>query len=99
MPTKFGKNSFLYNADTSDSMFLGLNKLPKIPATLDDEPYTIGHGYEGRPDLLADILYQDSKLWWVFALRNPDLIKDPIRDFKTGVMIMVPPLAAVDIYK
>jgi len=38
-------------------------------------------------------------LWWVFALRNPDVIKDPIRDFKTGVVIIVPPLSAVDIYK
>ena len=40
--------------------------------------------------LLAEKLYESTELWWVFASRNPDLIVDPIRDFKTGVTIHLP---------
>ena len=42
------------------------------------------------PDLLAFDLYGDSSLWWVFAIRNPNAIQDPIYDFQPGVIIYVP---------
>ena len=46
--------------------------------------------YDEKPDLLAYDLYGNSKLWWVFALFNQDKLKDPIIDFKEGVIILVP---------
>lgn len=46
--------------------------------------------YEYRPDLLAFDLYADSRLWWVFSSRNPNRLKDPLFDFKTGVGIYLP---------
>ena len=46
--------------------------------------------YEYRPDLLAYDLYGDSRLWWVFASRNPNRLKDPYFDFVTGVGIYLP---------
>jgi hypothetical protein len=46
--------------------------------------------YEYRPDLLAYDLYADSRLWWVFASRNPNRLKDPMFDFVTGVGIYLP---------
>lgn len=46
--------------------------------------------YEYRPDLLAFDLYADSRLWWVFASRNPNRLKDPYFDFVTGVGIYLP---------
>jgi len=98
MARKFRKDSFLQNAEVLDDLFLGMNKLPGLTKTIDDEPYTIGHGYEERPDLLAEKLYGNSRLWWVFALRNPDIIKDPIGDFKPGVTIMLPSKQAVSMY-
>ena len=48
-----------------------------------------------RPDLLANRLYETSELWWVFAIRNPDILTDPIRDFKTGVTIALPSAESV----
>jgi hypothetical protein len=99
MSERHRKDSFLRAAEASDNgLFLGMNKLPTVSRTVDDEPYTIGHGYAERPDLLADVLFGNSRLWWVFALRNPDILKDPIRDFKAGVKIMVPSKQAVNIY-
>ena len=58
--------------------------------SVNDEVYTIEEDYNERPDLLAQKLYDSTQLWWVFASRNPDLIIDPIRDFKTGVTINLP---------
>jgi hypothetical protein len=46
--------------------------------------------YEYRPDLLAFDLYTDSRLWWVFASRNPNRLKDPLFDFVTGTGIYLP---------
>ena len=60
-----------------------------IPQMDTDAPFVITQLYNTKPDLLAYDLYGDSRLWWVFAIRNPDLIKDPIYDFVTGLQIMV----------
>ena len=46
--------------------------------------------YNLRPDLLANDLYNDSRLWWVFAQRNPNKLKDPLFDFVQGVNIYIP---------
>ena len=49
-----------------------------------------------RPDLLAYDLYGNVEVWWVFALRNLEKIKDPLADFKTGLSIKVPDKATVE---
>ena len=41
-------------------------------------------------DLLAIDLYSDSRLWWVFAQRNPNSLPDPFFDFVVGVGIYLP---------
>lgn len=57
-----------------------------------DVLYTIQSVYEYRPDLLSYDLYADPRLWWVFAQRNPNTLKDPYFDFVTGKQIYVPKL-------
>lgn len=98
MASPYRKDSFLRNAEIMEKNFLGMNPLPKMSPNVNDSPYTIGHGYHERPDLLAFQLYGNSRLWWVFPLRNPDLIQDPIRDFVAGLTIIVPPRNVVDTY-
>jgi hypothetical protein len=61
-----------------------------ITAQEDDVVYTIDRTYAFRPDLLAYDLYGTSRLWWVFAQRNPDAIEDPVYDFEPGVSIRLP---------
>jgi hypothetical protein len=39
---------------------------------------------------LAFDLYDDVNLWWVFAVRNKDIIKDPIFDMYAGQKIRIP---------
>lgn len=55
-----------------------------------DTLMTIDSQYNRRPDLLSYTYYQTPQLWWVFALRNPNVIKDPVWDFTTGKAIYVP---------
>tara|TARA_B100000902_G_scaffold36868_2_gene44070 strand:+ start:5485 stop:5790 length:306 start_codon:yes stop_codon:yes gene_type:complete len=52
--------------------------------------FTLTSKYEHRPDLLAQDLYSNSKLWWVFTLYNRNKILDPIYDFVPGLTIRVP---------
>ena len=61
-----------------------------VPAEADDAQYTIEPQYTHRPDLLAYDYYGSTKLWWVFAQRNMNIIKDPIFDMIPGTTIFLP---------
>ena len=89
MATEYSKTSPYYktniNADFMDVW--NPRTLPRLP---DDVAFRINATYRYRPDLLAHDLYGDASYWWVFAVRNPDVIKDPIFDFVPGVRIYLP---------
>ena len=73
-----------------NTLYLELLNLRVIPTSDDDFKYVIENQYKHRPDLLAFDLYQDAKLWWVFAQRNKSVLKDPIYDFSPGTTIYCP---------
>lgn len=75
-----------------NSKFLDVMVNRPIPMNPSDVYYVIPVVYEYRPDMLAYDLYNDPKLWWVFAQRNPNRLKDPLFDFRAGVGIYVPKL-------
>lgn len=60
-----------------------------------DTYWEITATYNLRPDLLAYDLYSNSKLWWVFAQRNPNTLKDPLFDFTAGTQIYLPELTTL----
>jgi hypothetical protein len=70
--------------------YLDYFRIRPVSAELDDPIYVIESQYTYRPDLLAHDIYGNSKLWWVFAQRNMDVIVDPIYDFVAGVSIRLP---------
>jgi hypothetical protein len=76
--TKFGNN------------YLDILQFRSFPAYPDDVQYKIDRVYQYRPDLLAFDLYGDAGLWWVFAVRNPNTLKNPLGDFIPGVTISIP---------
>lgn len=55
-----------------------------------DQYYTVQAKYDKRPDLLSFDTYGTAAYWWVFAVRNPDTIKDPIYDLRPGISIYIP---------
>jgi hypothetical protein len=85
----YSKTSPYYNTGTFGN-FLDILTYREIPAKSSDTYYQIDSVYSRRPDLLASDLYGDSNLWWVFAVRNPNTIKDPIFDFVAGARIYIP---------
>ena len=84
MSSPYSKTSFQPNGA------LDVLTIRPVPAYTDDPLYTIEPQYTHRPDLLAYDLYGNSKLWWVFAQRNMDTIKDPVFDMVAGVQIFIP---------
>jgi hypothetical protein len=90
----YSKTSF-YNGTGKWGPFLDIWSGKTINADITDAVYQIDRVYNMRPDLLAHDMYQDTNLWWVFAVRNPDVLVDPLIDFKTGAIIYVPTKATV----
>jgi hypothetical protein len=66
-----------------------------INPDVSDAIYQIDPPYNLRPDLLAYDMYGDSNLWWVFAVRNPDTLIDPLYNFVAPTIIYVPTKAVV----
>jgi len=79
-----------YMTDVVNKKFLDVMTNRTVPALSSDVFWAITPVYEFRPDLLAYDLYADSRLWWVFAQRNPNRLKDPYFDFVAGVEIYLP---------
>jgi len=65
------------------------NSVQIIPSQ-NDTYYQVTANYQHRPDLLSFDLYGTTGYWWVFAMRNPDIIKDPIYDLIAGINIYLP---------
>lgn len=64
--------------------------LRSIPPHSSDVPILLPQKYENKPTLLSNDVYGTPAYWWVFMVRNLDVIRDPIWDMKTGIQIMVP---------
>lgn len=75
--------------------YLNVLNFIDIPAEADDIQFTITTLYMHRPDLLAYDIYNNSQLWWVFAVRNKDVIRDSIYDFVPGQVIFLPKLTNI----
>jgi len=61
-----------------------------VPSSDYDTIFTIPAAYNQRPDLLSQQQYGTPALWWVFSIRNPDSLIDPINDFIAGLQIYIP---------
>jgi hypothetical protein len=67
--------------------------IPKLP---DDLQFKINLTYQYRPDLLANDLYENSNLWWVFYQRNPNTLTAPPFDFKAETIIYLPKITTLN---
>lgn len=79
-----------YYMTQMDTGYLSVLVNRKISKLDTDKLYKIDRFYHLRPDLLASDLYTDPSLWWVFAARNVDVLKNPLFDFTTGTNIYLP---------
>jgi hypothetical protein len=84
-----------YYTTNSNQGYLDVMNWRQIPKESDDILFTVTSSYENRPDLLAYDLYSDVGFWWVFAARNPSIIKDPVFDLVAGTKIYLPKLSSM----
>lgn len=91
---QYSKSSPYYTTSLTNG-YLDILNFRDLPIERDDVLFEITNTYENRPDLLAYDLYQDVNLWWVFAVRNKNIIKDPIFDMTAGKKIYLPKLATI----
>jgi len=84
------KETSQYNLTPIKNWYLDL----WIPRTVTKNPFDkiliIPPQFDQRPDLLSQQEYGTPRLWWVFCMRNPDLMADPINDFVAGLEIYIP---------
>jgi len=90
----YSKTSPYYTTPVTNG-YLDVMAFRDLPNERDDILFELTNTYENRPDLLAYDLYKDSRLWWVFAVRNKRIIKDPVYDLKAGVKIYLPKMSTI----
>lgn len=91
----YSPSSPYYNTTVYNNEFLDIMVNRPIPMNPADIYWEITQTYSMRPDLLAFDMYGDAKLWWVFAQRNPNRLKDPVFDFVAGTGIYIPQLTTL----
>ncbi len=85
-----------YYGTPQTSWYLGPIALRDIPPHTSDRYVQLDSKYEYRPDSLSSDVYGTPKYWWVFMIRNMDLIRDPIWDQKAGMRIYLPTLERLE---
>lgn len=96
MTVKNYKNTSPYSKTPQTSWYLGILARRDLYRDGTDKLWTIQSKHHQRPDLLSYELYGTPEYWWVFMELNPNLIKDPVYDFKAGMMIYVPTKEKLD---
>lgn len=86
----YKKSSPYYSTKVRKNQYLDILTIRPIPAADDDPLYEVEPVYANRPDLLSTAVYGTPKLWWVFAQRNMDVLKDPVFDLVPGLKIYIP---------
>ena len=87
---KNSKETSQYLSTPETGWYLDLWVPRLVPANEFDRIIEIPPKFEQRPDLLSQQEYGTPKLWWVFSMRNPDSLIDPIEDFVAGLEIYIP---------
>ena len=84
------KDTSQYFYTVTKDWYLDLWQPRLVPSSDFDKIITIPPEFDKRPDMLSQYEYGTPRLWWVFTVRNPDVLIDPIEDFTAGTEIYIP---------
>lgn len=87
---QYRQDSNYRNTKVVDNKYLDVYTMDIDTANIATKTITVDPKYDERPDVLANDLYSNPKLWWVFAIFNQDTLEDPILDLKSGMELIVP---------
>lgn len=74
--------------ETNGTKFLEWWNRKTFPVDPSDNIYKLERIYEGRPDRLASVIYDDSSLWWLILQYNN--ILDINEEFVAGTELTLP---------
>lgn len=89
------KKTSQYKDSVQTQNFLKYYVHRRIPPANDDYEYTVPSEHHQRPDNAADDIFGNSRLWWVFMVKNMDKLIDPVEDFKEGLVLTVPTIVTL----
>lgn len=92
MSVTYDRKSYLRDTSFSD-FYLDTASLPSV-SNVEGQYVVVPPECNYRIDLFAYQQYGSSRLWWLIALANIDIIKDPIWDFTSGLTVLVPDQSA-----
>ena len=95
MPTT-SKYTSKYRYTPVTDFYLDTWRPVEIPPSDDDVLFELTPKYDERPDLISYDQYGTPRLWWVFILRNMNVLTDPVGDFKAGTAIYIPTRETID---
>lgn len=87
--TNFDNESFYKNTD-KNGFYMGYYEPSNIRFHSTDYYIVIPTEYDLKPGGLAQKLYGNPQLMWIFSVYNRDTITDPLFDFRAGQIIRVP---------
>lgn len=92
MVVTYTKGSPYFNTEQRNDLvsYLGFMEFRDIPSDATDMAISVSTKFHQRPDLLSNDLYGTPELWWIFIVRNPDQMVDPIYDLVAGLDLFVP---------
>jgi len=94
-PVSYKSSSPYSTTGLFDGKFLDILDYRTIPPQADDVYKQITATYHRRPDLMSYDLYGTVEFWWVFILRNRDILVDPVWDFTEDKFIYIPKLSTI----
>ncbi len=88
----YNKSSPYFNTSQKNDLvrYLDFMEYRDIAADDNDQELIVSTKFHQRPDLLSNDLYGTPDLWWIFVVRNPDQMVDPIYDLVSGLELYVP---------
>jgi hypothetical protein len=89
MTIEYTDKSYLYGVGTFKKFYLDSTILPALTNSTGTN-VVVPPECENRPDLFSYQQYGSSRLWWIIALANADILKDPVWDLKSGMTLFVP---------
>ena len=92
MAVIYNSSSPYFNTQQKNDLirYMDFMEYRDIPVDDSDEVVTVSSKFHHRPDLLSNKLYGTPDLWWIFIVRNPDQMMDPIYDLVSGLELYTP---------
>ena len=93
-PLSYNRTDPWYYTPVLLEKYLDIYVYREIPASSGDRLFLITENiYVHHPEVLANDIYGDHTLWWIFGVRNE--LQDPVFDLKLGKLLIVPPKEVV----